>query len=293
MKKNTPPTDSFSIDLSGLGGGSGTSISYVDLSKKQFNVSGLNLQFPAGTDVTKVNGTELYNALVKTATTDPSSWLPIKYALAQSNFYATTPNFTPGWQSEDKRAVEFFLQTLVHKNTNLSAGEAETPMATFLAQTQNMAKQYGGAATRTKIQNVTIPNELDLNYIAKNALQKVLGSATKAQVDAFTKSFQSDIMAVARANSVEPQMITPKMTAPMSQNPRQADAVGTPQAMLKQNFVEAQKTPTVQLRATQSPPDANVAAQDFARKIDPNAAAVHGLNDAMGAWFNSLAKGNQ
>jgi hypothetical protein len=124
---NTTPKDQFSVDLSGLlGGSSGTSISSVDLAGSEFNVMGLGLKFPEGVVQTKVNGTQLYNALVKASTDSPGTWLPIKYALAQSNFYTSTPNFVPGWQSADKTAVESFLNTLVHKNSDLGTGHPQS-----------------------------------------------------------------------------------------------------------------------------------------------------------------------
>lgn len=289
---NTTPKDIFSVDLSALKFNSGSSISTVDLSKETFNVVGLNLPLPPNTDLTKVNAAQVYNAMVKAAIDKPQIWLPIKYALAQSNFYSTTPSFVPGWdQTQDGGAVKDFLSTLVKKNSDLGAGETKTPVATFLAQTQNMAKLYGGAAARTQVQKVTVPNALDLEKIADTAFRSALGmTPTAKQKSDFAKSYTQQVMAVARASAAS--------TATRTATPSDAAMAGamaptTPEAAMtsiKSNAMAASKQPSVQLQQVQQAPDPSVAATEFARKANPAAAGSQNIDNALNAMFASLQR---
>ena len=282
-------TDLLNSLTSGIGTGSGAT-GKIDISSTQYDVSGLGLSLKITGGKTTLTADEFINALHRTAIEDSQTWAGIQQAMFVSNYYGSTLPNLGTWGTSDSASVKRFMEALTITNADPTA---PTKVNKFLQDQENAAISLGGNGVRSKIQNITIPNTLDLNYIAKNALQKVLGSATKAQVDAFTKSFQSDVMAVARSNAVEPQIAPSKMLMSAPENARQADMPPPPQKTIMQNFADLQKAPTVQLRANQSAPDVNVAAEDFARKIDPNAAAVHGLSDAMGAWFNSLAKGNQ
>lgn len=286
--------DSFKVTLPSLPGGGGTSISTVDLSTAEFNVTGLGLSLPNGVDPSKVNGVQLYNALVKTSTDNPSAWLPIKYALAQSNFYSGTPSFTPGWKpSEDKTAVESFLTTLVHKNSDLNSGEAKTPMATFLAQTQNLAKLYGGAAVRTQIQKVTVPNPMDLQKIADTAFRSALGRPpTLKQKNDFVKSYTQQIMAVGRASAASTAAAPTAMPSMASIQGAMTPAA-TPEAAMSSIVAGAsvkEKKPPVVLKQVQQAPDAIAAAEKMAIASAPAAAASQSVDNALNAMFASLQR---
>jgi len=292
LAKEKAAKSGWNVVLPSLAGGTGTSISSVDLAGSEFNVMGLGLPLPAGVDQTKVNGSQLYNALVKAAVDDPGTWLPIKYALAQSNFYSGTPSFTPGFQNEDKTAITSFLTTLTHKNSDLAPGQVKTPVATFLAQTQNLAKLYGGEAARTQVQKVTVPNELDLQKIADTAFRNALGKpATLAQQKAFARSFQQDVMAVARASAAQVSRPTP--------TPSTAAVMGamtpaaTPEAAMKsiqQNAAAGQKQPTTVLRQIQEAPNAALAAEEMAIAAAPADAASQRVDNALNAMFTSLQR---
>lgn len=292
LAKEKAKKDGFVVNLPSLPGGTGTSISSADLAGSEFNVMGLGLKFPAGVDATKVNGSQLYNALVKASTDSPSTWLPIKYALAQSNFYSGTPSFVPGWQNEDKTAVESFLNTLVHRNSDLGPGETKTPVATFLAQTQNLAKLYGGAAARTQVQKVTVPNALDLQKIADTAFRSALGKPpTLKEKNAFVKSYTEQVMAVARASAASTAVSTPTPSAAAVQG-AMAPAASPEAAMasIKQNAAAAPKAPSVVLKQVQQAPDATVAATQAAIASNPADAASQSVDNALNAMFTSLQR---
>ena len=212
--------------------------------------------------------------------------------MAQSNFYSGTPSFVPGWQSEDKTAVENFLGTLVHKNSDLSAGEAKTPVANFLAQTQNLAKLYGGAAARTQVQKVTVPNALDLGKIAETAWRSSLGKPpTLKEKNAFVKSYTQQVMAVARASAASTAVSTAMPSASAVQG-AMAPAASPEAAMasIQQSAASASKAPSVVLKQVQQAPDASVAATQAAIAANPADAASQNVDNALNAMFTSLQR---
>lgn len=276
----------------------------IDITSIQYNVQGLGLSAKATGGKMTLTADELINALQRTAIEDPQTWAGIQYAMFRANYYGQTMPSLGSWGTSDPASVKRFMEALTITSTDPNAA---TPVSTFLTQQENAAISLGGNGVRSQIQNVTIPNKLDLDYIAKKAFQNVLGGATKKQVDAFTKSFQADVLAVARANASQAQPAIPKIPSTMPAASTGGghyegstfvpDATTAPQMpagnSIAQNLTEAQTAPSIQLRATQSAPDATVAAEEFARKANPKAAAVHGLSDAMNSWFTSLSKGNQ
>jgi hypothetical protein len=287
--------DTFKVNLPALNSsGSSTSISSVDLSTSEFDATGLvGLKFPAGVNPTKVNGIQFYNALVKAAIDSPSIWLPIKYALAQSNFYSSTPSFTPGWnENDDGGAVKSFLSTLVHKNSDLATGEAKTPVVTFLSQTQNLAKLYGGAAARTQVQKVTVPNPLDLQKIADTAFRSALGFApTLKQKNDFVKSYTQQVMAVARASAASTAAPTaaPSMGAIQgAMTPAATPAAAM--ASIQKNASTTPKQPSMVMKQVQQAPDPSLAAEQMAIASNPAAAASQSVDNALTAMFASLQR---
>jgi hypothetical protein len=302
----------FVINLPSVPGSGSTNISTVDLSSATFDARGLGLTFPATVDPTKVNGVQLYNAFVKMALSNPQ-WAAIKYALAQSHFYNTAPtSYAPGWDDgSDGTAIKQFLTTLSHKNSDLGPNETVTPIANFLAQTQNMALNYGGAATRTQIQKVTVPNTIDLVHIADSAFRTANGRPpTDAQAKAFAKDFQQQVMAVARANAAQvtaattpatpatlggsSTAFTPKPGAP-SVDLSGANAGVTPDqavASIQKNAGKGMTTNTV-FKAVQQEPSAQDAALEYARKANPAAAGSENVSNALNAMFASLARNSQ
>ena len=311
----TPPASGgskkFVINLPSVPGGTGSNISTVDLSTATFDARGLGLVFPGTVDAAKVNGSQLYNAFVKMALSNPQ-WAAIKYALAQSHFYNTAPSsYAPGWDDgTDGSAIKQLLTTLAHKNSDLSPNETPTPIANFLSDTQNMALNYGGASARTQVQKVTVPNTIDLVHIADAAFRTANGRPpTDAQSKAFAKEFQQQVMAVARANVAQTAEIkapalpasagsttafTPKPGAP-SIDLSGANAATTPEEALTSIQKNAGKgsTSNTVLQSVQQEPSAQDAALEFARKSNPAAAGSENVSNALNAMFASLARNSQ
>lgn len=289
----------FKLNLPNVNTGSNASIGSADLASATFDVSGMNLPVKFA-DPTKVNGQQLYDALVKTATSNPSAWLPIKYALAQSHYYSGNVDFTnPNFQSEDKTAVTDFLTNLTKANSTLNAGEKPQPVVSFLSQQQQLSQMFGGAAARQSVQKVTVPNELDLKKIANNAFRSALGKpATDAQQKAFAKSFQDSVMAVARAQAAQTAAAaTPKIpTGTQLQAAVTATAPATPQEAMA-NITKAAATPAkaggVVLQQVQDQPNAQVMAEQAAVKAAPASAASQNVSNALDAMFKSLARNSQ
>ncbi|TSA56452.1 MAG: hypothetical protein D4R39_04245 [Methylophilaceae bacterium] len=290
--------------IAALFGSVGSKSGKTDITSIQYNVQGLGLSPKITGGKSILSADELVKALQRTAIQDPQTWAGIQYGIFRSGYYGQTMPNLGFWGTSDPVSVKRFMEALTVNNTNTTVA---APVSTFLTQQENVAISLGGNGVRSQIQNVTIPNKLDLDYIAKKAFQNVLGGATQKQIDAFTKSFQSDILSIARANVAQAQPAVPKIAAapvanaaPMGMATSHAGYVAAQNApempvgnTLAQNLTQAQTAPSIQLRQIQSAPDPTVAAEEFARKSDPKAAAAQGLNKAMGAWFNSLAKGNQ
>jgi hypothetical protein len=290
----TPSKDTFNVTLPTIGGGS--SISSVDLAGATFDTTGLGL--PASVTSTfanpsQVGGTDLYQALVKTATSHPEAWIPLKYALYQSYFYGTnTPTFTPGFSSQDKSAVTDFLTTLTINNTNTPKGVKPTPVITFLSQQQQLASLYGGAAAQTQVKQVSVPSTPDLVQIADNAFRAATGlPPTSKQAKEFARSYQQQVMASARASVAQPKITTPKIPqTPMGTTPV------TPEenlAAVQGAMTKGSAAPKTILQQVTQPPDATVAAQEFARKQNPAAAGSMNIDNALNAMFTSLARNSQ
>jgi len=302
MAKNLTPAEIAAI-FGSVGTGS-SAVGKIDISATKFNVQGLGLPPKITGGKSTLSADEFVKALQRTAIEDPQTWAGIQYAMYRSNYYGQTMPSLGTWGTSDPASVKRFMEALTITNTDPNVA---APVSSFLTQQENAAISLGGNGVRSQIQNVTIPNKLDLDYIAKKAFQNVLGSATQKQVDAFAKSFQADVMSVARANAAQAQPAVPKIAAapvanaaPMGMATSHAGYVAAQNApempagnTLAQNLTQAQTAPSIQLRQVQSAPDPTVAAEEFARKSDPKAAAAQGLNNAMGAWFSSLAKGNQ
>ena len=292
QNKAIPSNTGFNFDFSTLPTSGSTSVGNADIAGSTYDVSGMNLPIKFA-DPTKVNGQQLYDSFVKLASTNPSAWLPIKYALAQSHYYGANVDFTnPNFQSEDKTAVTDFLTNLTKVNSNLNAGEKPTPVISFLSQQQQLANMFGGAASRQVVQKVTVPNELDLQKIADNAFRSAIGKpATAAQQKAFAKSFQQSVLAVARAQAVQTAAATgPQIpTAGITGTP--ATPVTPEQAMAQVNKAATVKPKTnVVLQQIQQAPDANVAAEQAAIQAAPSSAASQNVSNALDAMFKSLAR---
>ena len=243
----------------------------------------------------QVNGAQLYQAFVKTATSNPSVWIPLKYALYQSNYYgASKPSFTPGWTNDDKSAVTNFLTTLSLNNTDLSPGQQATPVVTFLSQQQQLALQYGGAASQVQVQKVAVPATSDLVKMADNAFRAATGlPATAAQSKAFAKAYQQQVMAAARASVAQPAIsATPQApyTTPQGTTPVTPEENA---AAIQAQATKMGSAPKVVLQQTQQAPDAGVAAEEFARKANPAATGSQNIDNALNAMFTSLARNSQ
>ena len=268
----------------------------ADLSSATFNAQGLGLKFPPSVDPTKVGGQQLYDAIVKAATTKEgqSAWLPLKYALAQSHFYSSAANMTPGWGSSDSSAITGFLSALVHRNSDGS----NTPVANYLSDQQNLAATYGGAATQ--VQKVNVPNITDLSSVADTAFRNALGRPpTAAEAKKFSVSYQQQVMANARASMAQSISTPAASTTPSSsinynqppttQSPTTPDQAG---AALSANFGKGPKSSTV-LRQVQDVASPQNAATEFAQQTSPAEAGSENVSNALNAMFASLARNSQ
>lgn len=287
-------------DLSKLpSAGSGkTKFGAVDISNSTFNVQGLGIPanlLPGGKTV--LTAEELVKALHQTSLSRPDIWAGIQYALYRSNYYETTPDLGV-FDSKDISGVRKFLEnmTVMHDNpTNLQT-------ASFLAQQENTAIKLGGNGVRTQIAKVTVPNTLDLNYIADKAFRAALGRPpTDAEQKKFASSYQGEVMAVARSNAaVTSAAKTPTSAKPpappvsVSTHPQTiTPPEPAPQPSISENFASASRPSArpISVVGQQDVAAPQVAALDFARKSDPAAAASAGLNEAMHQWFSTLSKG--
>jgi len=293
-----PNKDTFQIDpaqLAALGGnGTSGSLSSVDWSSATFNAQGLGLTFPKTVDLSKVSAQQLYDTLIKAATTKEGqgTWLPLKYALGQSHYYSSMPKMIPGWGTEDKTAVTDFMTALAHKNSDGS----NTPVANYLADQQSLASAYGGAATQ--IQKVNVPSITDLSSVADTAFRSALGRPpTAAEAKKFSVSYQQQVMANARASMAQTVStpsapisgaFTPKAGVP-SISPATPDQAG---AAIAAGFGKGPQTNTV-IQQVQDVASPSAAAQDYARKAAPAEAGSENVSNALNAMFASLARNSQ
>lgn len=288
--------DTFQVSgLPSVTSGTGTSVSVADLASASFNAQGLGLKFPPSVDPTKVGGQQLYDAIVKAATTKEgqSAWLPLKYALAQSHFYSSTANMTPGWGSSDSSAITGFLSALVHRNSDGS----NTPVANYLVDQQNLAQQYGGAATQ--VQKVNVPSVTDLSAVADTAFRSALGRPpTAAEAKKFSVSYQQQVMANARASMAQSSIPAPATATPAPVNYNQPPTTQSPTtlnqagASLASNFGKGPKSSTV-LQQVQDVATPQNAAEEYARKAAPAEAGSQNISNALNAMFASLARNSQ
>jgi len=287
------------INLSGLdtllssSGGSGNSgIGKVDISATKYDISGLGLPATVTNNKTTMDADTFIKALQKTALTDPDAWAGIQYAMYRANYYGnTTPDFGL-WGTSDPTSVKRFMEAITLLNDDPAKPAA---VNTFLTDQENAAINLGGNGIRNQIAKVTVPNTLDLNYISDKAFRSALGRPpTTKESAAFAKSYQSDVMAVARSNAAASAPATPQM--PATSAPQLPTVPGQTKPSIKQptiaeNFAQAKTAPTVSVVAKQDVPNADVAVAEFARNADPTMAGVEGLNSALSNWFKSLGGG--
>jgi hypothetical protein len=266
----------------------------VDITSNEYNITGLGLPLSVTNGKTTMNADTLIKALHATAIKDPQAWAGIQYAMYQAHYYGDTMPSLGVWGSSDPTSVNRFLEALTITNPDVTKPANVT---SFLTEQQNTAIKIGGNGVRQQIAKVTVPNALDLNYIADKAFRAALGQApTQKQKDAFTKSYQADVMAVARANAAStaaPTQIPGAMPTPSTSTlPMAPPNPAAPVAnTMQQNLAQGLKAPTVKVSGMQDVANADVAAMEFARKSDPTGAGVQGLNTALSDWFKSLGGG--
>lgn len=293
MKK---PAKTDGINLSGLdtllGGSGSSSVGKIDITANEYDITGLGLPATVTNGKTKMDADTFFKALQKTAYTDPGAWAGIQYAMYRANYYGnTTPDFG-SWGTSDPTSVKRFMEALTLLNTDPTKPAS---VNTFLTDQENAAITLGGNGIRNQIAKVTVPNTLDLNYISDKAFRSALKRPPTAKESAaFAKSYQADVMAVARANAAATAPAMPKM--PEAGAPQLPTIPGQTRPSIKQptiaeNFAQAQTAPTVSVVGKQDVPNVDVAAAEFARQADPTLAGVQGLNTALGEWFKSLGGG--
>ena len=278
--------------LGGLGGSGSSGIGKVDITTNQYDISGLGLPATVTNNKTTMDADTFIKALQKTALTDPGAWAGIQYAMYRANFYGnTTPDFG-SWGTSDPTSVKRFMEALTLLNNDPAKPAS---VNTFLTDQENAAISLGGNGIRNQIAKVTVPNTIDLNYISDKAFRNALKRPPTAKESAdFAKSYQADVMAVARANAATtaPSMAQiPSAAAPQLPTVPGPTKPSIKQPTIAENFAQAQTAPTVSVVGKQNVANADVAATEFARQADPTLAGVQGLNTALGEWFKSLGGG--
>lgn len=293
-----PTVDSSVASLFGsLPTTSGTSnLGKYDITSNEYDISGLGLPASVTGGKTKVDADTFIKALRKTADTDPQTWAGIQYAMYKANYYGTNLPNLGHWDptsTQDLNAVKNFMESLTAYNS--ADPTVAAPVSTFLTNQQNEAIRLGGNAVRSQITKVSVPNTMDLNYIADKAFRDALGRPpTDKELKKFASSYQSNIMAATRAQQTAAQTVPTVPTPATPAAPSYPEgfvgpqAVGPKQPTIQENLASADLQPQVQMQMTQQAPDVNVAAAEFARKADPTLAGVNGLNTALDSWFKTL-----
>jgi len=280
-------------NLPGMSSSGSSGIGKVDITANEYDITGLGLPATVTNGKTTMNADTFIKALQKTALTDSGAWAGIQYAMYRANYYGkTTPTFGTWDKNSDLTSIKQFMEALTLLNDDPTKPAS---VNTFLTDQENAAISLGGNGIRPQIAKVTVPNTLDLNYISDKAFRSALGRPpTVKESAAFAKSYQADVMAVARANAAATAPAMPKM--PEAAAPQLPTIPGQTKPSIKQptiaeNFAQAQTSPTVSVVGKQDVPNADVAAAEFARQADPTMAGVEGLNSALSNWFKSLGGG--
>jgi hypothetical protein len=294
--KPTPsPTPTADSSVTGLLGyvpspGGGTKIGQFDISSNKYNVAGLNLPKEATGGQTELDADQFIKALQITADKAPNVWAGIQYAMYKANYYGNSMPTIGKWDStstNDLNATKSFMQSLtVHNSADPTVA---APVTTFLQDQENAAIKLGGNGVRSQIAKVSVPNQMDLSYLADKAFRDVLGEgATEKQRKQFSALFQSQVMTAARMSQAATQQQPPAVAPVAPTTPGTPGSTPAATPTLDQNLQSANFNPSTSLAAVQQAPDVNVAAAEFARQADPTQAGVNGLNGAIDTWFKSL-----
>lgn len=287
---NITPTDPFA-GIAGLIPSGNSKPGSQDITGIKYDVSGLGLPTSVTGGKTVLDADTFINALHKTALTNSGVWASIQYAMYRAHYYGQSMPDLGVWdQSSDVNTLKKFMSDLTVINTDKAQPAA---VNTFLTDQENAAIKLGGAGVRTQIAKVTIPNELDLNYIADKAFRTALGMApTPKQLKAFVKSYQGDVMAVARTNAANiaasSNQVMPNINAQTSMTPGV-----TSSNTIAQNYTSASQSTATQILAQPDVANADVAAADFARESNPAQAGSENISNALNAMFTSLARKSQ
>ena len=304
-----------STDLSGVdsllpsGGGKTKKLNVIDLSGT-FDVRGLGLppSSLAGKDPSAMTADDVAYALHRTALTRSDIWAGIQHGLNKSNFYTASQPILGVWdQTTDIGAIKNFLEGAVTLYPP-SAGKS-VPAAQFLNEQENLAIKLGGNGVRNQIAKVTVPNELDLNYVFDKAFRAATGQVpTEKQLKTFARSYQSDVLANARANAVSslaaknpaataltsaPTEVAPGAIAGINAPATRPSIVPPPGPTIAENYASAAKSPSVSVVSQPDVANVDVAATNFARKSAPAQAGSENISNALNAMFASLARNSQ
>jgi hypothetical protein len=286
---NITPTDPFA-GIAGLLTTGNSKPGSQDITGIKYDVSGLGLPASVTGGKTVLDADTFINALHKTALTNSGVWAGIQYAMYRAHYYGQSMPDLGVWdQSSDVNTLKKFMSDLTIINTDKTQPAA---VNTFLTDQENAAIKLGGAGVRIQIAKVTIPNELDLNYIGDKAFRTALGMApTPKQLKAFVKSYQGDVMAVARTNAANATASNQAMSNINSQTNMTPGV--TSNNTIAQNYTSASQSPATQILAQPDVANADVAAADFARKSNPAQAGSENISNALNAMFTSLARKSQ
>jgi len=307
--------DNVTPDLSGVdsllpsNGGKTKKLNVIDLSGT-FDVRGFGLppSSLAGKDPSAMTADDVAYALHRTALTNPDIWAGIQHALNKSNFYTSSQPTLGVWdQTTDIGGIKNFLEGAVTLYP-ASTGKP-VPASQFLNEQENLAIKLGGNGVRNQIAKVTVPNELDLNYVFDKAFRAATGQVpTEKQLKTFARSYQSDILANARANAVSNLAArnpaataltsTPIQTAPgaiagVNAPAAQPSVTPPPGPSIAENYASAAKSPSVSVVSQPDVANVDVAATNFARKSAPAQAGSENISNALNAMFASLARNSQ
>ena len=276
----------------------------TDISKNTYNIAGLGLPTNLTAGKTVVDADTFIKLLQATASTNPGVWAGLQYAMFRANYYGNTMPDLGAWGTTDATGVKNLMEALTSINQFNATPSSTVDVNSFLTQQENAAIKLGGNGIRTQIAKVTIPNALDLNYIADKAFRTALGRPpTAKESKAFVQSYQGDVMAAARSNatttSTQAQAVSPAIpmqtTAPTVSSPAghlipNAQVAPPPETSIAQNYASASQVPTTSIVGQQDVANSDVAAAAFARKSAPAQAASQNVSVALDAMFASLAR---
>lgn len=258
-----------------LGGNTGSDSGWTAAMKASFDVSGLGIPGHATGSMTGDQIYQAFNAIAHSK--NIKSWLAIRAILKDTVPGYTAKDLKYNWTSQDSNALKQKLSEL--HNASVSLGDKST-FKTYLVDQHTLATKSGinfatiNAKTTKAPSLVSVPATPDLMKAANDAFTTTLGRAASPEEQAaFSKDFQSLVSQYASGKSkTTPAEFSPAPTQPTMGNP-------TPQVA----------TPiTLPAGQVMEPPNANVAAANYAAQQNPVNAHAQAAADGLQAFLGML-----